>query len=38
MSITPDPSPAIQHQEEIANLPFVENRTTADAAQTLRDN
>ncbi|WP_088894930.1 DUF1254 domain-containing protein [Leptolyngbya ohadii] len=37
MSITPDPSPAIQHQEAIANLPFVENRATADTAQALRD-
>lgn len=37
MSITPNPSPAIQHQEAIANLPFVENRATADTAQTLRD-
>ena len=37
MSTTPNPSPAIQHQEAIANLPFVENRATADTAQTLRD-
>ena len=37
MSIKPDTSPAIQHQEKIANLPFVENRATADTAQTLRD-
>ena len=37
MSITPGPSPAIQHQEAIANLPFVENRATADTGETLRD-
>ena len=37
MSITLCTSLAIQHQEKIANLPFVENRATADTAQTLRD-
>jgi hypothetical protein len=37
MSIKLNTSPAIQHQEQIANLPFVENRATADTAQTLRD-
>jgi hypothetical protein len=37
MSITPNPSSVIQHQETIANLPLVENRATADTAQTLRD-
>lgn len=30
MSIPTNSSPAIQHQETIANLPFVENRATAD--------
>jgi len=33
----PGPSPSIQHQEKIATLPFVENRATAESAQTLRD-
>ena len=28
---------SIQHQEKIAALPFVENRATAETAQTLRD-
>jgi uncharacterized membrane protein HdeD (DUF308 family) len=31
------PSPSIQHQEKIASLPFLENRATAESAQTLRD-
>ena len=30
-------SPAIQHQELVANLPFVENRAIGETAQTLRD-
>jgi hypothetical protein len=30
-------SPSIQHQVEIANLPFEENRATAESAQALRD-
>ena len=33
----PGTSPAIQHQVEIANLPFSENRATAETARTLRD-
>ena len=33
----PGTSPSIQHQEKIAALPFVENRATAETAQTLRD-
>jgi hypothetical protein len=37
MSIQIYTSPSIQHQEKIANLPFAENRATADTAQTLRD-
>ena len=37
MSIKLGTSPAIQHQEKIANLNFVESRATADTAQTLRD-
>ena len=28
---------SIQHQEQITALPFVENRATAESAQTLRD-
>ena len=28
---------SIQHQAQIAALPFVENRATAESAQTLRD-
>ena len=30
-------SESIRHQAKIAALPFVEDRATADAAQTLRD-
>jgi hypothetical protein len=37
MSIKLYTSPAIQHQEKIANLPFVENRAVGETAQTLRD-
>ena len=37
MSVKLYTSPAIEHQEKIANLPFVENRAAADTAQTLRD-
>lgn len=33
----PNTSTAIQHQVEIANLPFVEKRPTAETARTLRD-
>ena len=33
----PGTSPAIHHQVEIANLPFSENRATAETARTLRD-
>ena len=37
MSVELFTSPSIQHQEHIAALPFVENRATAETAQTLRD-
>ena len=37
MSNGPCTSPSIQHQEQIADLPLVENRPTAETAQTLRD-
>ena len=37
MSVELFTSPSIEHQEKIAALPFVENRATAETAQTLRD-
>ena len=30
-------SPAIQHQEMVAGIPFRENRAVGETAQTLRD-
>jgi hypothetical protein len=37
MTITNFTSASIQHQEKMANLPFVENRAIGETAQTLRD-
>jgi hypothetical protein len=37
MTITLYASPAIEHQEKIAGIPFVENRAVGETAQTLRD-
>jgi len=37
MSITHSASQAIEHQQEIASLPFVQNRAVGETAQTLRD-
>ena len=37
MTSTLHTSPAIQHQEKIAGIPFVENRAVGETAQTLRD-
>ena len=37
MTITPYTSPAIEHQEMVAGIPFVENRAVGETAQTLRD-